>query len=78
MPGNTRLGGNMKLIIKIFMFIVLGGFFLFSMPVFLLIALGSTLILYGKGNEPFMTIAKETFGEVSEYFNPIRIVFKKD
>lgn len=68
----------MKLIVKIFMFIVLGGFFLFCMPVFLLIALGSTLIQYGKGDEPFMTIAKDEFGNVLECFNPIRIVFKKD
>lgn len=68
----------MRLIAKIIMFIVLGAFFLFSLPCFLLIATGSTLVKYGKGDEPFMTIAKKEFGEVFECFNPIRIVFKKD
>ena len=68
----------MKLIVKIIMFIVLGAFFLFSLPCFLLIATGSTLVKYGKGDEPFMEIAKEEFGDVFECFNPIRIVFKKD
>lgn len=67
-----------KLIVKIFMFIVLGAFFLFTLPCFLLIATGSTLVKYGKGDEPFMEIAKEEFGTVFECFNPIRIVFKKD
>jgi len=68
----------MKLIAKIIMFIVLGAFFLFALPCFLLIALGSTLIKYGKGDDPFMEVAKEEFGSVFECFNPIRIVFKKD
>ena len=68
----------MKLIIKIIMFIILGAFFLCVLPVFLLIALGSTLVKYGKGDEPFMEIAKEEFSEVFGCFNPIRIVFKKD
>lgn len=67
-----------KLIVKIFMFIVLGAFFLFTLPCFLLIATGSTLVKYGKGDEPFMEIAKEEFGTVFECFNPIRIMFKKD
>jgi hypothetical protein len=43
-----------------------------------LLALGFTLIKYGKEDEPFMKIAKESFGEVFGCFNPIRIVFKKD
>lgn len=68
----------MKLIVKIIMFIILGAFFLFSLPCFLLIATGSTLVKYGKSDEPFMKIAKEEFGSVFECFNPIRIVFKKD
>lgn len=68
----------MKLIIKIIMFIILGAFFLYSLPVLVLIATGSTLVKYGKGDEPFMKIAKEEFGSVFECFNPIRIVFKKD
>jgi hypothetical protein len=68
----------MKLIAKIIMFIVLGAFFLCALPCFLLIALGSTLVMYGNGDEPFMEIAKEVFGEVLGCFNPIRIVFKKD
>lgn len=68
----------MKLIVKIFMFIVLGAFFLCALPCFLLIATGSTLVKYGKGDEPFMKNAKEEFGSVFECFNPIRIVFKKD
>ena len=68
----------MKFVIKIFMFIVLGAFFLFALPCFLLIATGSTLVKYGKGDEPFMEIAKEEFGSVFECFNPIRIVFKKE
>ena len=68
----------MKLIAKIIMFIVMGAFFLFSLPCFLLIAIGSTLIKYGKGDDPFMEVAKEEFGSVFECFNPIRIVFKKD
>ena len=68
----------MKLIIKIIMFIVLGAFFLCALPCFLIIATGSTLVKYGKGDDPFMEIAKEEFGEVFECFNPIRIVFKKD
>lgn len=67
----------MKLIAKIIMFIILGVFFLIYLPFFLLIALGSTLIKWGKSDEPFMKIAKEAFGEVFECFNPIRIVFKK-
>lgn len=67
----------MKLITKIFMFIVLGAFFLCVLPCFLLIATGSTLVKYGKEDEPFMEIAKEAVGEVFECFNPIRIVFKK-
>jgi hypothetical protein len=68
----------MKLIVKIIMFIVLGAFFLFSLPCFLLIATGSTLVKYGKGDDPFMEIAKEELSDVFECFNPIRIVFKKD
>lgn len=68
----------MKLIIKIIMFIILGAFFLYALPALVLIALGSTLVKYGKGDEPFMEIATESFGEVFECFNPIRIVFKKD
>lgn len=68
----------MKLIIKIVMFIILGAFFLYALPVLVLIALGFTLIKYGKEDEPFMKIAKESFGEVFGCFNPIRIVFKKD
>jgi hypothetical protein len=68
----------MKLIVKIIMFIILGAFFLFSLPCFLLIATGSTLVKYGKGDDPFMEIAKEEFSDVFECFNPIRIVFKKD
>lgn len=68
----------MKLIIKIIMFIILGAFFLYFLPVLVLIATGSTLVKYGKGDEPFMKIAKEEFGSVFECFNPIRIVFKKD
>lgn len=68
----------MKLIVKIIMFIILGAFFLFTLPCFLLIATGSTLVKYGKGDEPFMEIAKEEFGSVFECFNPIRIVFKKE
>ena len=60
------------------MFIILGAFFLFALPCFLLIATGSTLIQYGNGDEPFMEIAKEVFGEVLGCFNPIRIVFKKE
>lgn len=68
----------MKLIIKIIMFIILGAFFLFSLPCFLLIATGSALVKYGKGDDPFMEIAKEEFGSVFGCFNPIRIVFKKD
>lgn len=67
----------MKLIIKIIMFIILGAFFLYSLPVLVLIELGSTLVKYGKGDEPFMKIAKEEFSEVFACFNPIRIVFKK-
>ena len=39
---------------------------------------GSTLVKYGKGDEPFMKIAKEEFSEVFECLNPIRIVFKKE
>ena len=67
-----------KLIVKIIMFIVLGAFFLFSLPCFLLIATGSTLVKYGKGDDySFMKIAKEEFGEVLECFNPNRIVHKK-
>ena len=66
-----------KLIVKIFMFIVLGALFLFALPCFLLIATGSTLVKYGKGDEPFMEIAKDEFGSVLECFNPIRIVHKK-
>jgi hypothetical protein len=68
----------MKLIIKIVMFIILGAFFLYALPVLVLLALGFTLIKYGKEDEPFMKIAKESFGEVFGCFNPIRIVFKKD
>ena len=69
----------MKLIIKIFMFIVLGAFFLCALPCFLLIAFGSTLVKYGKSDdETFMEVAKEEFGSVFECFNPIRVVFKKD
>ena len=68
----------MKLIVKIIMFIILGAIFLLYLPCFLLIALGGALVKYGKGDEPFMTIAKKEFGEVFECFNPIRIVFKKD
>lgn len=68
----------MKLIVKIIMFIVLGAFFLFALPCFLLIATGSTLVKYGKGDDPFREIAKEEFGDVFECFNPIRIVFKKE
>lgn len=68
----------MKLIVKIIMFIVIGAFFLYALPVILLIALGSTLVKYGKGDDPFMKIAKEEFGSIFECFNPIRIVFKKD
>lgn len=68
----------MKLIIKIIMFIILGAFFLYALPVLVLIALGFTLVKYGKEDEPFMEIAKESFGEVFECLNPIRIVFKKD
>lgn len=68
----------MRLIAKIIMFIVLGAFFLFSLPCFLLIATGSTLVKYGKGDDPFMKIAKGEFGSVFDCFNPIRIVFKKD
>jgi hypothetical protein len=68
----------MKLIIKIVMFIILGAFFLYALPVLVLLALGFTLIKYGKEDEPFMEIAKESFGEVFGCFNPIRIVFKKD
>ena len=68
----------MKLIIKIVMFIILWAFFLYALPVLVLIALGFTLIKYGKEDEPFMKIAKESFGEVFGCFNPIRIVFKKD
>ena len=68
----------MKFVIKIFMFIVLGAFFLYALPCLLLIALGFTLVKYGKEDEPFMEIAKETFGEVFACFNPIRIVFKKE
>lgn len=68
----------MKFIVKIIMFIILGAFFLFSLPCFLLIATGSTLVKYGKGDDSFMEIAKEEFSDVFECFNPIRIVFKKD
>jgi hypothetical protein len=68
----------MKLIIKIIMSIVLGAFFLSVIPILLLLAIGSTLVKYGKEDEPFMKIAKESFGEVFGCFNPIRIVFKKD
>lgn len=68
----------MKLIIKIVMFIILGAFFLYALPVLVLIALGFTLVKYGKEDEPFMEIAKESFGEVFGCLNPIRIVFKKD
>lgn len=68
----------MKLIAKIIMFIILGSFFLYALPVLVLIALGSTLVKYGKGDEPFMEIAKEEFSEVFGCFNPIKIVFKKD
>ena len=68
----------MKLIIKIIMFTILGAFFLYALPALLLIALGFTLVKYGKEDEPFMEIAKESFGEVFACFNPIRIVFKKD
>lgn len=68
----------MKLIVKIIMFIILGAFFLYALPVLVLIALGFTLVKYGKEDEPFMEIAKESFGEVFGCFNPIRIVFKKD
>lgn len=68
----------MKLIIKIIMFIILGAFFLYALPVLVLIATGSTLVKYGKGDDPFMKTAKEKFGSVFECFNPIRIVFKKD
>lgn len=67
----------MKFIVKIFMFTVIGIFFLIYLPFFLLIALGSTLVKYGKGDDPFMEIAREEFSEVFECFNPIRIVFKK-
>lgn len=68
----------MKLIVKIIMFIVIGAFFLYALPVILLIALGSALVKYGKGDDPFMKIAKEEFRSIFECFNPIRIVFKKD
>ena len=68
----------MKLIIKIIMFIILGAFFLYALPVLVLIALGFTLVKYGKEDEPFMKIAKGEFGSVFDCFNPIRIVFKKD
>ena len=68
----------MKLIIKIIMFIVLGAFFLCTLPCLLLLATGSTLVKYGVEDKPFMEIAKEEFGEVFWCFNPIRIVFKKD
>lgn len=67
----------MKFIVKIFMFTVIGIFFLIYLPFFLLIALGSTLVKYGKGDDPFMEIAREEFSEVFECFNPIRIMFKK-
>ena len=60
------------------MFIILGAIFLLYLPCFLLIALGNALVKYGKGDEPFMKIAKEEFSEVFECFNPIRIVFKKE
>ena len=67
-----------KLIVKIIMFIILGAFFLCVLPVLVLIATGSTLVKYGKGDDySFMKIAKEEFGEVLECFNPIRIVHKK-
>ena len=68
----------MKLIVKIIMFIVLGAIFLLYLPSFLLFALGSTLVKYGKGDEPFMKIAKEEISEVFGCFNPIRVVRKKD
>jgi len=68
----------MKFIVKIFMFTIIGVFFLICLPFFLLIALGSTLIKWGKSDEPFMKIAKGEFGSVFDCFNPIRIVFKKD
>lgn len=69
----------MKLIVKIIMFIVLGAIFLLYLPCFLLIALGSTLVKYGKGDDySFMKIATEEFCDVFECFNPIRIVHKKD
>lgn len=68
----------MKLIVKIIMFIILGAFFLYVLPVLVLIATGNALVKYGKGDDySFMKIAKEEFGEVLECFNPIRIVHKK-
>ena len=59
------------------MFTIIGVFFLIYLPFLLLIALGSTIIKWGKGDEPFMEIAKEEFGFVFECFNTITIVFKK-
>ena len=69
----------MKFIVKIFMFTIIGAFFLIYLPFFLLIAMGSTLIKWGKSDdESFMDVARGEFGSIFECFNPIRIVFKKD
>ena len=70
----------MKFIAKLFMFFVLGVFFLAVLfPCLIPIACGSTLIKWAKSDDdPFMEVAKEEFGSVFECFNPIRIVFKKD
>ena len=67
-----------KLIVKIIMLIILVALFLLYFPYFRIIALGSTLIKWGKNDDQFMKIAKEEFGSVFECFNPIRIVFKKE
>ena len=69
----------MKFIAKLFMFFVLGTFFLCILfPCLIPIACGSTLIEWGKSDdESFMDVAREEFGSVFECFNPFRIVFKK-